>query len=86
MLQSARDYKIQESTKDILKNVAMLGKHLGAYQEYHQKLGNHLGTVVNAFNKSSKELGKIDKDVTKLTGETIEAEVQLLDKPIVDEE
>ncbi|MEX2054469.1 MAG: DNA recombination protein RmuC [Candidatus Colwellbacteria bacterium] len=86
MIQSVRDYKIQESTKEILKNVSMLGKHLGAYQEYHQKLGSHLGTVVNAFNKSSRELGKIDKDVTKLTGEGIEGHIDMLEKPTIDEE
>jgi len=86
MLQSVRDYRIQESTKDILKNVSMLGKHLGAYQEYHQKLGSHLGTVVNAFNKSSRELGKIDKDVTRLTGEGIDSEMEFLEKPAVDDE
>ena len=87
MLQGARDYKIQESTKEILKNVIMLGKHLEAYQEYHGKLGDHLGTVVNAYNKSQRELGKIDKDVTKLVGKSIGAEINMLEKPAeVDEE
>ncbi|PIR98155.1 MAG: DNA recombination protein RmuC [Candidatus Colwellbacteria bacterium CG10_big_fil_rev_8_21_14_0_10_42_22] len=86
MLQSARDYRIQESTKEILKNVSMLGRHLEAYHEHYQKVGNHLGTVVNAYNRSAKEFGKIDKDITKLTGENIDAEIPLLDKPLMDEE
>ncbi|MCR4260822.1 MAG: DNA recombination protein RmuC [Candidatus Colwellbacteria bacterium] len=86
LLRAERDYKMQENTQEILKNVSMLGKHIGAYQEYHTKMGTHLGTVVNAFNKSSKELGKIDKDVMKLTGETTNSEVELIDQPKVDEE
>ncbi|PIR41345.1 MAG: DNA recombination protein RmuC [Candidatus Yanofskybacteria bacterium CG10_big_fil_rev_8_21_14_0_10_46_23] len=85
LLQSARDYQIQESTKDILKNVSMLSKHLGAYQEYHDKLGNQLGTVINTYNRTYKELSKIDKDVTKLTGESIDVEVKVLDKPQMEE-
>ena len=86
LLRAERDYKMQENTQEILKNVSMLGKHIGAYQEYHAKMGTHLGTVVNAFNKSSKELGKIDKDVMKLTGETTDSEVELIDQPLTNEE
>lgn len=86
LLRAERDYQMQENTQEILKNVSMLGKHIGAYQEYHAKVGTHLGTVVNAFNKSSKELGKIDKDVMRLTGKGIDAEVELIDQPQVDEE
>ncbi|KKS80189.1 MAG: hypothetical protein UV56_C0025G0016 [Candidatus Woesebacteria bacterium GW2011_GWC1_43_10b] len=86
LLRAERDYKMQENTKEILKNVSMLGKHIGAYQEYHSKVGAHLGTVVNAFNKSSKELGKIDKDVMRLTGDTTDSEVELIEQPLTDEE
>jgi len=86
LLRAERDYKMQENTQEILKNVSMLGKHIGAYQEYHAKMGTHLGTVVNAFNKSSKELGKIDKDVMKLTGETTDSEIELIDQPLTNEE
>lgn len=86
ILQSAREYKIQESTKDILKNVAKLNKHVAAYYEYHEKLGNHLGTVINTYNRSAKELAKVDKDVMKLTGEAVGIEVEALDKPSVRED
>jgi Cu/Ag efflux protein CusF len=44
-------------------------------------MGNTLGTTVNHFNKASKELHKIDKDVTKITGESPELETNLLDTP-----
>ncbi len=79
--QGMRAYQIQESTKDILKNVGTLGKHLGAYDDYFKKLGGHLGTTVNMYNHAAKELGKIDKDVLKLTGERIGVEPTLLQGP-----
>ena len=81
MWQGIRDYQIQESTKEILKNVGVLSRHLKAYQEYHDKLGVHLGTVVNAYTKTSKEFFKIDKDVTRLDGKSVGVEVNLLEKP-----
>lgn len=74
-------YTIQEKTKDILVNVGMLGRHLKAYDEYFQRLGKNLDTTVNAFNLASKELGKIDKDVTKIAGESPGLSPQILDKP-----
>ncbi|MDD5710999.1 MAG: DNA recombination protein RmuC [Candidatus Colwellbacteria bacterium] len=86
LVQSARDYQIQESTKEVLKNVVMLSKHLKAYNEYHGKLGDQIGTVVNTWNTSSREFRKIDKDVTKLTGKSIDIDVALLEKPSIDEE
>lgn len=74
-------YTIQESTKQIIKNVGVLGKHLKAYDDYFQRLGNNLETTVNAYNLASKELGKIDKDVMRIGGESIEHEIAALPKP-----
>ncbi len=51
-----------------MQRVGELGKHLKAYEEYHNKLGNNLATVVNQYNFSNKELKKIDKDVVRITG------------------
>ena len=51
----------------IRKFVAQLEKHLKAYEDYHNKLGKNLGTVINQYNSSSKELKKIDKDIIKIT-------------------
>lgn len=79
--QGMRAYQIQESTKDILKNVGLLQRHMKAYNEYHEKLGSHLGTVVNTYNRASKEFKKIDKDVLKLTGSSNEVEVSELRGP-----
>ncbi len=76
-----RAYAIQESTKDIIKNVGVLGKHLKAYNDYFKRLGGNLDTTVNAYNLASREFGKIDRDVVKLGGPAIGADRQTLGKP-----
>ena len=78
--------QIEETAKDIIKRVDELGKHLKTYEEYHGKLGNALGTTINHFNASNKELRKIDKDVMRITGSQIEIEVLEIAKPEREEE
>ena len=78
MIVGMRSYQIQESTKEILKNIGQLEKHLRAYSEYHAKIGNQLQTTVNTYNASTKEFGKIDKDVLKLGGESVVTEASLV--------
>lgn len=67
VLQGLRALEIEESAKEIQKNVEKLGKHLDQYAVYHEKLGNTLKTTVNHYNKSNKELSKVDKDIMKVT-------------------
>ena len=86
VLYGFKAFKIEETAKDIAKNVEALGRHLNAYQDYYKKLGNALSTTVNHFNAGSKELGKIDKDVLRITGESAEIETPLLEKPHTQEE
>ncbi|OGG73555.1 hypothetical protein A3A40_00075 [Candidatus Kaiserbacteria bacterium RIFCSPLOWO2_01_FULL_54_20] len=81
VLYGFKAFKIEETAKDIAKNVEALGRHLNAYQDYYKKLGNSLSTTVNHFNAGSKELGKIDKDVLRITGESAALETPLLEKP-----
>ncbi|MEK7133884.1 MAG: DNA recombination protein RmuC [Patescibacteria group bacterium] len=81
VLYGFKAFKIEETAKDIAKNVEALGRHLNAYQDYYKKLGASLSTTVNHFNAGSKELGKIDKDVLRITGESAELETPLLEKP-----
>jgi DNA recombination protein RmuC len=81
VLQGLRSLQIEESAKVIQKNVELLGKHIGSYQEYLKKLGNNLSTVVNCYNSANKEFGKIDKDVVKITGGKPGFEVMELDRP-----
>jgi len=73
--------KIEESVKDILAGVDKLGKHLIQYDEYMKKLGNNLGTAVNAYNIAYKELGKVDKDVAKLNQGEKQLEILEIEKP-----
>ena len=81
VLYGFKAFKIEESAKDIIKRVDELGKHLKAYEDYMGKLGNSLGTTVNHYNSAYREMGKLDKDVTRITGETPGLEPSLLEKP-----
>ena len=77
--------KIEESAKVIRKNVEQLGKHLLAYEDYMKRLGGALGTTVGHYNTAYKELGKIDKDVVRITDGKKSVEPLELERPSVDE-
>ncbi len=77
VLQGLKALQIEESAKDIKKNIESLQKHLKSYEEYQNRLGNALSTTVNHFNNSNKEFKKIDKDVVRITGR--ESDVELID-------
>lgn len=83
VLQGLKALQIEESAKEIRKNVEQLGKHVLSYEEYLQKLGGHLGTTVNMYNSAYKEFKKIDKDIFKITDGDAggKAEALLIDKP-----
>lgn len=85
VLYGFKAFKIEESAKEIIKKVEDLGKHLKSYDEYHGKLGNALGTVVNHYNASNKELKKIDKDVLKIAGTSPELSLLEIEKPKLEE-
>jgi DNA recombination protein RmuC len=86
VLQGLRALQIEESAKEIRKRVEELGRHMLSVDSYMQKLGNNLGTVVNSYNATYKELGKVDKDVVRITAGEKKIEPLTLEKPIVDEE
>ena len=81
VLQGLKAMQIEETAKDIIKNVEQLGKHLKSYEDYNTKLGNAISTTVNQYNLAGKEFKKIDKDVLRITGEALEIETLALDKP-----
>lgn len=81
VLQGLKALQIEESAKEIRKRVEELGRHLSSYENYMKKLGTHLGTTVNMYNSAYKELGKIDKDVLRITGEAADLEPISIDKP-----
>jgi len=85
VLQGLKALKIEESAKEIIKKVEDLGKHLKSYDEYHGKLGNALGTVVNHYNASNKELKKIDKDVLRIAGTSPEISLLEVEKPKIED-
>ena len=86
VMQGLRSLQIEESAKEIIKRVHELGRHLSAYENYFQKVGNHLGTTVGAYNAAYKELGKIDKDVLRISGEGVGVEAMALERPQTDQE
>jgi DNA recombination protein RmuC len=82
VLQGLKAMQIEESAKDIVKRVEELGKHLKGYEDYHNKLGASLGTVINHFNASGKEFKKIDKDMFRITGISTNIEPLFAEKNI----
>ncbi|MCD5384563.1 MAG: DNA recombination protein RmuC [Candidatus Pacebacteria bacterium] len=84
VLQGLKALEVEEKAQDIIKNVSKLTKHISKYEELYGKLGNTLGTAVNHYNAGYKELGKIDKDVFKISGENADIDIDVLDKPQLD--
>lgn len=81
VLYGFRAFRVEETAKEIQKNVEKLTRHLQAYDQYFEKLGKSLSTTVNHYNAASKELAKVDKDVVKIAGESIGHEVSALERP-----
>lgn len=84
VMQGLRALQIEESAKEIRKQVEQLGKHLLSYEDYLKKMGNNLTTTVNMYNSAYKEFGKIDKDVMKITGGEKTVEPLMIEKPSLD--
>jgi DNA recombination protein RmuC len=84
--QGLRSIEIHKDTEKIRKNIEQLSKHLIAHNTYMLKLGNSLGTTVGHYNTTYKELGKIDRDIVKITDTAPNVEPQLLDKPSVSDD
>ncbi|MFH1657394.1 MAG: DNA recombination protein RmuC [bacterium] len=81
VLQGLKALQIEESAKQIKKQVEALQKHLLSYNAYLEKLGNNLGTTVATYNQTYKEFGKIDKDIAKLTETEKTIEPLQVEKP-----
>ncbi|MEX0931894.1 MAG: DNA recombination protein RmuC [Candidatus Paceibacterota bacterium] len=80
VLQGLKALQIEERATEIIKRVGELAKHLKTYEDYHSKMGNALDTVVNQYNLGGKEFKKIDKDITRITGDTPQLQVIEVDK------
>lgn len=86
VLQGLKALQIEEAAKKIGERVQDLGRHIGNYDTFMKKLGGHLSTTVNSYNTAYKELGKIDKDVYKITGGSSDMEVLSVPRPDQEEE
>ncbi|MEK7637548.1 MAG: DNA recombination protein RmuC, partial [Patescibacteria group bacterium] len=76
-----RAMQIEESAKEIRKNIEVLAKHLQSYDGYMNKLGDSMTTSVNQYNLAYKEFKKIDKDVVKIAETESNIEPLVLEKP-----
>jgi len=81
VLYGFRAFKIEQSAEEIRKYVDRLSKHLKSHDEYMRKLGNSLGTSVNAYNVAYKEFRKMDKDIYRINGESADIDPITLEKP-----
>lgn len=81
VLQGLKALQIEEQAVEIRKRVEDLMKHLKSYEEYHQKLGNALATTVNHYTASGREFKKVDKDILRITGASMNYEPLVLEKP-----
>jgi len=81
VLQGLNALKIEESALQIRENVIKLSMHLNAFEANMNKLGKNLSTVVTAYNDARVEYKKIDKDVVKITGQTLTISSDEVEKP-----
>ncbi|OHA81514.1 MAG: hypothetical protein A2675_03540 [Candidatus Yonathbacteria bacterium RIFCSPHIGHO2_01_FULL_51_10] len=83
VLYGFKAFKIEESAKEIAKEVEKLARHLRAYDEHFKKVGKSLGTTVNHYDAAQKDFGMIEKDVFKITAGKAEIgfEALALDRP-----
>ena len=82
-MKALNNLKFEKEIDTVIKNVRNLSNHLASYQLYHDKLGNTLKTVVNHYNKTSDEFGKIDKDISRISNGKIKLNLdnEIIDKP-----
>ena len=81
IMQGLKALQIEKQAVTIIKKVEDLQKHVNSYQSYHEKLGNSLGTVINHYDASGKQLRMISRDTMKIVGTGDVFETQLIEKP-----
>jgi len=68
VLQGLKALEIEKSAMEIKKRIEKLAVHLLNFDTYLKKLGEHLKTTVNFYEKAGNEFKKIDKGIYKITG------------------
>jgi DNA recombination protein RmuC len=81
VMQGLKALHIEEAAKKIGERVEELGKHLKNYETFMNKIGKNLSATVSAYNDGGKEFKKIDKDIYKITGQKLDVDVPLIERP-----
>ncbi len=81
VLHGLKKLEMEKGIQQVIVNVEKLGKHLITFDEFMKKLGASMAATVGHYNTAYKELGKIDKDVAKITEGEKTIEPLVLDKP-----
>ena len=85
VLQGMKNQKISEQAQMIIKEVERLGKHMFAYSEYVNRVGDNLDKTVSSYNKARAEFLKVDKDVVKITDGDSKVKIDEIQRPLLDE-
>lgn len=62
-----RGLAIEQSAKDIQKNLAGLQGEFGKFRESYEKVGVHLRHAQQSFEQTDKRLGKVEEGFTRVT-------------------
>jgi DNA recombination protein RmuC len=81
VLYGFKAFKVEETAREIARNVENLAQHLAAYEDCFKRLGASLAATVNHYNDASRELGRVDRDVLRITGKRAGLEPPILDRP-----
>ena len=83
ILHALNAMRIEDTSREIRKNISDLGRHLNSFYAHYSKLGDHLGMTVNAFNHATQEYSKIDKDITRILPDETRDKLspRMLEKP-----
>jgi DNA recombination protein RmuC len=81
IVQGLHALQIEESVRHVIDRVRDLGRHMGKFDENMQKLGTSLGRAVGSYEEACRELGKIDKDILRISDSEKAAESAILKKP-----
>jgi len=79
ILQGLKAMQINESTKEILKNVSDLDRHLKSYQTYMDKIKDNLITLTNTYKFACGELVKINKDIFRINDKSIDVKSTMIE-------
>jgi DNA recombination protein RmuC len=85
VLYGFKAFKVEETAREIAKNVETLSRHLKAFEESFKRLGGSLSTAVTHYNAAYQELGRVDKDVLRITGDSAGVTPTALEKPMAAE-